>query len=535
MQLDDYQRDILIRTALGEAAGEGKRGMEAVLHVILNRANSGDYSSDPAKVALQKNQFSAWNDSSNGGNNPSKWSTNSKSYKTAAAALDAVLGGAPDPTGGAMFYHAKGITPYWADEANTNGVVKIGNHRFYPTHPVPPANIPDVASETDTTPPSPMPARPFGSTRPADRLDAMLPDQAMFGVRPGGPGPQPIDPGQFFGTGGLGSDQHWGGMAGYNPETRQFDSPTVGNALSTALMPKVPALPSGPIGRRPPAPPPIVVPTLNDTRSEQNTTYSPPAPTIPLPRMRPEPPLGFEPLPAPPPLAPQTDTVPPSRPPMPDLTPSGRPMWFTSRPPGEPASPEPEEAAFVPKADPKTFDVLPKGPMGRSGIRGDTTALIARPVTTIAMDPLTNQPIPPPIATGPRAAPPIPLTPSPLLRAGGPLPIPVMPLRARPQTPYMTSPSYMNTPGSPYANPGGPITFRKGDTVSQLARDRGMTVKSFADLFGIKDPNRIYAGQTVVPSVPVPRTRPPSLGGGSTTPRNSGRWEGVLDEFGMIL
>lgn len=81
----------------------------------------------------------------------------------------------------------------------------------------------------------------------------------------------------------------------------------------------------------------------------------------------------------------------------------------------------------------------------------------------------------------------------------------------------------------------GPITFRKGDTVSQLARDRGMTVKSFADLFGIKDPNKIYAGQTVVPSVPVPRARPPSLGGGSTSPRNSGRWEGVLDEFGMIL
>ncbi|HUR21493.1 MAG TPA: LysM domain-containing protein [Vicinamibacterales bacterium] len=41
----------------------------------------------------------------------------------------------------------------------------------------------------------------------------------------------------------------------------------------------------------------------------------------------------------------------------------------------------------------------------------------------------------------------------------------------------------------------GPITFRKGDTVSKLAKARGMTVTSFADLYGIANPNRIYAGR----------------------------------------
>jgi len=75
----------------------------------------------------------------------------------------------------------------------------------------------------------------------------------------------------------------------------------------------------------------------------------------------------------------------------------------------------------------------------------------------------------------------------------------------------------------------GPITFKRGDTVSQLARDRGMTVKSFADLFGISNPDKIRAGQTVVPSVPVPRVKPPSL---SKSVGGSG--PNVVDEVGAL-
>lgn len=57
----------------------------------------------------------------------------------------------------------------------------------------------------------------------------------------------------------------------------------------------------------------------------------------------------------------------------------------------------------------------------------------------------------------------------------------------------------------------GSITFKKGDTVWDLARDRGMTVGAFADLYGIANPNKIKAGQTVVPQVPIPRSPPPQL------------------------
>ena len=163
-ELTDYQKDILIRTALGEARGEGVDGMADVIQVVFNRANSGKFPSDPAKVALQDKQFSTWN-SGEGGNNPQKISANSKIYKTAAQALEAVMGGRPDPTGGALYYHTPAVNPSWAKGANTNGKIERNGHVFYPSRPVPPGEIPEVATALFTvpTPPAtPMPPRPVG-------------------------------------------------------------------------------------------------------------------------------------------------------------------------------------------------------------------------------------------------------------------------------------------------------------------------------------------------------------------------------------
>lgn len=148
-ELSDADRDTLIRTALGEAAGEGEAGMEAVLHVILNRAESGEFASTPAGVAKQPKQFSTWN-SGEGGNNPEKWKEGSKAYRAAERALDRALSSDSDPTSGALYYHTNSISPYWAESVNKNGTKQIGNHTFYPGHPVPPGNIPGVASSLDT-------------------------------------------------------------------------------------------------------------------------------------------------------------------------------------------------------------------------------------------------------------------------------------------------------------------------------------------------------------------------------------------------
>lgn len=158
-ELTPYQRDILIKTVLGEARGEGVEGMSAVAHNILNRAQSGRFSSDPAQVALQPKQYSTWN-SGEGGNNPQQFKPGTAAYERAAQIVDGVASGTiPDVTGGALYYHANNVSPSWSSGVNKNGTLKVGNHTFYPSRPVPPGEIPNVvASLTDTKRPAPTPA-----------------------------------------------------------------------------------------------------------------------------------------------------------------------------------------------------------------------------------------------------------------------------------------------------------------------------------------------------------------------------------------
>jgi len=136
--LNDKERErILVQTVLGEASGEGVEGMLAVANVIKNRALSGAYPPDPKDVATQKKQFSAWNAVSEGGNNPAAtFPVGSPEYKEALKIVQSVFNNTmPDNTYGSLQFHTNNITPYWADEAITEGVgaMSIGNHTFYPT------------------------------------------------------------------------------------------------------------------------------------------------------------------------------------------------------------------------------------------------------------------------------------------------------------------------------------------------------------------------------------------------------------------
>jgi hypothetical protein len=159
-ELTPYQRDILVRTVLGEARGEGVRGMEAVAHVIANRAGSGRYPGDPAAVALQPSQFSVWNQGE--GRGKTDYDRDSREYKTAAEAIDRVFSGqSQDPTNGALFYHTPQVNPSWSREVNRYGTTQLGNHIFYNGNPVPPRDIPNtVASRLDTQPRRVEPSMP---------------------------------------------------------------------------------------------------------------------------------------------------------------------------------------------------------------------------------------------------------------------------------------------------------------------------------------------------------------------------------------
>jgi len=145
--IEGERRDAIIRTVMGEAAGEGLTGMAAVANVIYNRSLDPRYPSDPLEVATQKNsagihQFSAWNSPSMQGNTLVRQPDDSPEYQKAARVVDAVFAGLiPDPTGGATHYHTKTINPVWGREGipgteNVNGRVTIGDHVFYPRGPL---------------------------------------------------------------------------------------------------------------------------------------------------------------------------------------------------------------------------------------------------------------------------------------------------------------------------------------------------------------------------------------------------------------
>lgn len=157
MPITNSQLDTITRTVLGEAMPNDPSGQAAVAWVIQNRANSGSFPSDPASVATQGNsngihQFSAWNTSANEGNNLVNIPATDPRYQQVAAVVRGVFDGSvPDPTNGATYYHTPAVNPTW-DNTMTQ-TAQLGGHIFYSPHPVPPANVPNVApTPADMTP-----------------------------------------------------------------------------------------------------------------------------------------------------------------------------------------------------------------------------------------------------------------------------------------------------------------------------------------------------------------------------------------------
>jgi hypothetical protein len=113
-----------------EARGESLEGQVAVAEVVLNRRDSGRYPDSVCGVVEQgtgekwKCQFSYFCDGlSDAVNDEQAWAT-------AGRVARVMLDGAPRQlTEGAMFYHTKAVSPYWADEFTQTA--EIGAHLFY--------------------------------------------------------------------------------------------------------------------------------------------------------------------------------------------------------------------------------------------------------------------------------------------------------------------------------------------------------------------------------------------------------------------
>ena len=198
--LTEYQRDIAIRTLLGEAANQGPAGQAAVAHVLLNRARDTRWPATVDQVALQPKQFSAWNTGPGGNDLVHKYGPDSAPYARAAGVLDAVLAGhMPDPTGGAThFYSPAGmqalvdqgvqdnLTPaWWATETarRETDPVTIGGHRFTGRMQAP--GVSPGLSEA-TAPPQPETDAPAGVL---DQLAAWTDDGGLERVQKSLKGP----------------------------------------------------------------------------------------------------------------------------------------------------------------------------------------------------------------------------------------------------------------------------------------------------------------------------------------------------------
>lgn len=132
MDLTPQQRDLLIRTIVGEAAAEPFVGQQAVANVVLNRLRSGRYGSDLEDVLFAKNQFEPW---STRREELLAIPQTASTYRTADMAVEAAL--QDDPTGGALNFYApdvmegRGGEPAWAANMRANGTARtIGNHVF---------------------------------------------------------------------------------------------------------------------------------------------------------------------------------------------------------------------------------------------------------------------------------------------------------------------------------------------------------------------------------------------------------------------
>lgn len=137
-------RDLAIRTVVGEAADQGPVGMNAVASVIRNRAVNGGYGGNTASgVVLAPNQFEPWNGGPARDRMMALSPTNPR-YQQAAAAVDQAYAG-NDPTNGAVnFIQPKLQTdlgramPKWAQQPGQ----MIGDHKFIGGAPVDPAATP---------------------------------------------------------------------------------------------------------------------------------------------------------------------------------------------------------------------------------------------------------------------------------------------------------------------------------------------------------------------------------------------------------
>lgn len=123
------ERDIVIKTLMGEGLGEGLTGMTAIAETIRNRAAMKGIT--PAVVVMQPKQYSFWNDPAKAGAWIDKYGTGD-AYQMAGHAYEQAFNEGSQLTDGATHYlNPKAVKkmPDWAKTYEYKG--RVGSHEFY--------------------------------------------------------------------------------------------------------------------------------------------------------------------------------------------------------------------------------------------------------------------------------------------------------------------------------------------------------------------------------------------------------------------
>jgi hypothetical protein len=162
------ERDLLIRTVIGEANSQGDTGQKAVAATVLNRVKAGGYGNGVGGVVLKPRQFEPWTTRRA---ELLRYTQDDPAYVRAAGNVDAAING-DDPTGGATHFanvdtvRARGNSRALKWLGGMSNPVKIGAHTFGRADgegrdgDAGPRELPD-----DGAPPPPARSRPRG--RPA--------------------------------------------------------------------------------------------------------------------------------------------------------------------------------------------------------------------------------------------------------------------------------------------------------------------------------------------------------------------------------
>lgn len=131
--LSNYDRQIVASCMVLEAGGEGAEGMQAVLNVILNRADGYLHRMVPetVKTGAFSCMSSVWHSPSPDYSPLIRRAQNQGDVFATALQLLAVMeqGLLWDNTYGATHYHAASIRPYWVSDMYY--LTTIGAHCFY--------------------------------------------------------------------------------------------------------------------------------------------------------------------------------------------------------------------------------------------------------------------------------------------------------------------------------------------------------------------------------------------------------------------